>query len=247
MAILTKLKSLPKPQFIVLLIIIFILLISAVFIIGSELTAYYRSVFLANQEKQFAAPEVAVKRQVKRVMLKRELADGSIEYIEIFPNGTVNIYDGDMNLIKSGLQGFYRVNLLYNLIDRSLDDLSSASSGQNTLTIETNQGTVIIILPDDLDDLLNEIVDDIEDIAEDTFSPTPTFSPTHTPVPGQPTATPLPSFLPTLTPSPIPVFGGSPTPTPLPDYMTAPPFTCEDYADIGRPVTISNISCGNNP
>lgn len=196
------------------------------------------------QQQQAESPETAVQRQVQNVLLRRQLDDGTIVFYEILRSGQVNIYDSDMNLIRSGIQGYYKVDNLFNMINRELDDYdTSKTTGKYALTINTNQGQLTIYIDDD--DILDDLVDEVEEIVEEPFLPTPTPAPSATPVPGQPTSTPAPGSSPTPTPLPAPTIpGASPTPTPLPDYMTAPPFTCEQYADLGRPISISNILCG---
>jgi len=214
-----------------------------------------REAFLLRQAQEQASPQTAVKRQVKRVLLKRESKEG-IEYIEILPNGQVNIYDENFNLKKSGTQGYTTVNNLYDKINRNLDSLDQLNFGGNakyTLTVETNQGSTTIIIDnnggdvggDGLDDDLEDIIEDIEDIEDEVENPPPTASPQPSPTIGpSPTGfIPTPSATPVISPTPTPSPGPG-TPTPLPGYMTAPPFTCDDYDNLGRPVIISNTTCG---
>jgi hypothetical protein len=235
-----------KTQIIIVTIAIFILLITVVFLVGTRIISRFQASYEARETQQLAAPETAVKRQVRNVLLKRFKEDGTVEYYEILPNGTINVYDANMNLIKTGLQGYYKIDRLYKLIERNLDNLKSSGTGTIQLTITTNKGTIIIYVDEDeIDDIVDDIIEEIEDIVEDTFAPTPTPAPSVTGAPPPPSNSPTPLLSATPGPSPTPAPPTlTPTPTPLPDYMTAPPFTCEDYANLGHPVTISNIICG---
>lgn len=249
----SKLTRLSGTKLVIGFFLVFIIIIGLALIFGSRLADLYRAQFTSRQEQLMQSPATAVKRQVKRVLLKRETEDGEIEYVEILPNGKVTVYDANMNIKKSGLQGFSRINRLFNNINDNLDNLDeyySGGGGVYEITIETNQGTTTINTgggddgEGEGDEDINDIIEDIEDIEDDTFNPTPTPAPTLTPLPGA-SPTPLPSpTLPPGIPSPTPTPGPTPTPTPLPDYMTAPPFSCDDYYSSGKPLIITNILCG---
>ena len=219
-------------------------ILGLIIIITLQLSISARERARQNLAQQFESPQEAVKSQVKRVLYKQVSDDGTITYYEILADGTVNVFDENMNLIRSGKQGFGKINDLFKRLNNDLDSFDRSSTGKNMLLIETNKGTIIIYFDDDDEDL-NDYIDEIEDIVEDTFTPTPTPQPPlPTLTPGGPTLTPTP--WPTHGP-PTPtqgIIGPTPTPTPLPDYMTAPPFDCETYKHLGRPVTISNIVCG---
>lgn len=234
-----------KP--LIVLGVIFFLLISVLIFAGLRASSLFRQNYEQSQSEQLNPPLTPVKRDIKRVLLKQTLEDGSIQFIEILPNGLVNIYDENMSLIKSDLSSYYKVRRLYQKINQNLDSLTSDSSGNLIFTIDTNQGRFTIIfdqtIKDLIHDIINDILDDIEDIVDEAFAPTPTLAPTATLAPNAPTPTPItfpttPPFGPSPTPDP------SATPTPLPDYMTAPPFSCDDYRYLNRPINISNIICG---
>lgn len=224
----------------------FVIILSTALLIAISLSNKAREQAQQQLAQQFEAPKEAVKTQVKKVLYRYTDENGKVFYAEILITGQVNLYDENFNLLKSGIQGFARINNLLDYINRNSDGLDPNGEGDNSLTIETNKGTIVINFDDDLDDILDEIIDEIEDIIDDTFSPTPTpLPPTPTITPGGPiipTSSPTPT---TIQPSPTITPGGpTPTPTPLPDYMTAPPFTCEDYEALGRSVIISNVICG---
>ncbi len=174
--------------------------------------------------------------------------EGQEEYIEITQSGEINVYDSRNQLVRAQLQGYARITLLFNKINRHLSqssptelaELQNNNSGelQCYIQISTNLGEFTISCDEVID-----IKKDIDQIEEETFHPTPT--PTPPPTIASPTATIPPTSPTVVSPSPSNAPGGpSPTPTPLPDYMTAPPFSCEEYQSLGRPVAISNIVCG---
>lgn len=243
-----QVRQFPKPKIISLLLIIFMLVVGVLIFGGLKASQLFRQQFASRQAQQMKAPTVPTKREVKRLLLKKTLEDGSINYYEILSNGVINIFDENMNLIKTDFSSYYRVKALFDKINANLDGIASDSQGKTILTIYTNMGEVTIIIDDDLhdelDDIIDDILDDIDDVIDDAFAPTPTLQPTSTPAPGQPTSTPAP------TPTSHPIGGPSATPapnatpTPLPDYMTAPPFKCSDYENLGRPINISNVICG---
>lgn len=228
----------------------FFVIVGISIILAVQLAQSSRQQYDAYQEQQFAAPEGSVRRQVRRVLLERINEQGETEYVEILNSGQINRYDANMNLIKSGMMGYYRVDNLFNRINRLLsgdeETLGFGGKGKYKLIIDTNQGTTTIIIDDDGEGDggdWDEIIDEIEDVDEGTFSPTPTPLPTVTPVPGVgPSPTPTPTLSP-LAPTPTPTIAPG-EPTPLPDYMTADPFTCEDVHTSGRPITVSQILCG---
>jgi hypothetical protein len=240
-------SKLSKTQILLLLLIVFFIFVSVLIFAGLRASTRFREDFAISQAEQAKSPEVAVKRDVKRILLKKMNDDGSFQFIEILPNGLVNIYDANMNLIKSDLSGYAQVRRLFEKINRNLDDFTSDESGNYTLTVNTNKGDFTIVINDLLNDLIHDIIrdiiKDIDDIVEVVFAPTPTPAPLPTTSPNQPTPTAIP--YPTLIiygPSPTP--NPNATPTPLPDYMTAPPFKCSDYKYLNRPINISNIVCG---
>lgn len=192
----------------------------------------------------YTPPTTPSKDQVKRLLLRRLGANG-YEYLEILSDGTVNLYDANMKLIKSGLQGFGRITNLFKNFEEKINaggQLSCPSGYQ--ITIQTNRGTYTCSTTGPgSGSPINELIDEIEDIVDDTLSPTPTLRPTHTPPPGIPSRTPTPSTSSIPTPRVTDPNWNPLTPTPLPDYMTAPPFSCQDYP-LGRPFTISNVICG---
>jgi hypothetical protein len=184
-------------------------------------------------------------RQVKRIEFKRATANGD-EYLEILWDGTVNTYDNDHKLIRTGKQGFARIDSLFSNIDKHWAEMTDIGGGGCvSLTIETNVGTTVINCHSGggSGGVGNDLIKEIVDVTDDTFAPTPTFAPTNTPAVGrpEPTWTPYPTYGP---PPPTITGGGTgPTPTPLPGYMTAPPFKCSDYHS-SKPFIISNIICG---
>lgn len=193
----------------------------------------------------YSPPTTPIKQQVQRVLLRR-IGPNGVEYLEILSEGTVNLYDANMKLIKSGLQGFGRLtNLFINLEQKLAGGASSFSCPKEyTLTLFTNIGTYTC-KPDGSSDWglpTQDLIDELEDIVDDTFAPTPTLRPTSTPPAIPPSKTPTPQIL-NLTPQPTGPDWNPLTPTPLPGYMTAPPFSCSDY-EVGRPFTISNVICG---
>jgi hypothetical protein len=198
------------------------------------------------QELVTNAPLTPTKRQVKRIYLERDSPEGT-EYIEITWNGTINIYDKNHQLKKTGLQGFARINSIFDDIDRHWNEIIKGFGGNCRLTIETNLGNTEVNCGGNNtggngSGAGSDIIKEIEDITDNTFAPTPTPNPTHTPYPGQPTATPT-EVAALNTPSPTTtLLPGEPTPTSLPGYMTAPPFKCEDYQS-NKPFIISNIIC----
>jgi len=231
------------PQVIIVLGVIFFSLIAILVFAGLRASALWRQNFARSQAEQMQPPLTPVKRDIKRILLKKTLTNGSIQYIEILQNGLVNIYDADMNLLKSGLSGYYKVRQLYQRINDHLDSFTSDSQGQYVLTIDTSHGQFIIVIDETIDSIINDIIKDIEDITEEVFAPTPTPAPTITPAPNSPSPTTVPTS-PTSPQDPTPTTNPAATPTPLPDYLSAPPFDCSDYRYINRPVNISNIMCG---
>lgn len=199
-----------------------------------------------SRELTYVAP-VTTTDHVKKALLRRHTDHGD-EILEILEDGTVNLYDANMRLIKSGLQGFGRLTNLF----KNFDDLLKAGNRQFVcpiayqLTLVTSLGTYTCTPPEANQTLpgTDDLIDEFEDMVDDTFAPTPTYRPTNTPAPttapGYPTATPAP-FVPTprvTDPDWNPL-----TPTPLPEYMLAPPFSCSDY-HLNHPFTISNVICG---
>jgi hypothetical protein len=243
MANLILFRSRPSARILVIVGIVFGLVLIVVLAASFLLATRTRESMLAHQSLKSTVPQVATKRQVKRIFLERETENG-IEYIEILANGTINVYDLNHKLIKTGLQGFSRINSLFDDIDRHWDTLFGGSKGKCRLTIETNFGITVIDCGGSSGGggTGEDIIDDIEEITDNTFEPTPTFAPTSNPAPTipWPTDTPWPTYLPTPNLSITP---GGPTPTPLPGYMTAPPFRCEDYK-LNHPFAISNVICG---
>lgn len=231
-----------SAKLITLLSLIFLVILGGVFAITASIANLTGQRIAQTQEVNPASPSITIKRQIKRILLKKETNAGTFFY-EIFQNGQVNIYDANMNLLKSGLQGFGRTNSLFDDIDKLMELLKNNLKSGYTLIVETTTGTETYIgTGTGGNKQIDDLIGNIEDLVNDTFAPTPTIAPTHTPVPGQPTRTPTPSptghlLNPTVTPTLNPL-----TPTPLPGYMTAPPFKCEDY-DISRPFTISNVMC----
>jgi hypothetical protein len=201
-----------------------------------------RKNILERQTKENQAPTVAVKRQVRKVILKKQTKNGE-ETIEIDSTGLIIRRDKNGKIIKTARQGFAATAALFDSINSALDGKSGINvpSGY-TIIVETNQGNTTI-------DSGNgstgggssgggagggSIVDDIDDYIDHALNPTPTPRATSTPTP---TATPVISLDPTPTPDP----------SALPAYMTAPPFTCEDYySKGGKPIKISNVYCGGD-
>lgn len=249
----------PKKRWIIILGIVFALVISLAFILAVFFSDQFRSRFSQQREQEFAAPGEAVREEVKRITLKRRGEQGE-ETIEILPNGQINVYDANGRLIRTSLLGFANTNNLFEDIARNLDQFkqtgTKSGDGNYELTIETNKGTTTVVVTDDGDetnddddDIIDDTIDDIEDIEDDTFSPTPTPN-TQTPPPGgSPSPDPTPG--PTWTPAPTLPPGASPTPvpsgTPIPDYLLAPPFECGDYYTGGKPIHISQTTCGFDP
>jgi hypothetical protein len=232
------------------LIALLLVLLVAVVLISASGAERVRQERAAQIERQFNSPNVAVKRQVKRVLIKKVTPEG-VRYYEIFLHGQINEYDENMNLLRSSLQGFSRVGSLFDEIDRNLDDWLNNNGGSGSIVeVDTNQGNHTFPPnnpsgtpgPSPTGGGGGGVDDIIDDIIDDTFSPTPTTAPSPTPMPGQPTNTPAPS--PTLRPTVRPTVNpnASPTPTGLPQYMLNPPFNCDDY-DITKPTTISNVIC----
>lgn len=230
-----------STKLIILLIFIFLIIVIGIFIITTSVANLTGQRIAQTQEVNPASPSITLKRQIKRVLLKKETDEGTF-YYEILQNGQVNIYDANMNLLKSGLQGYGRTNSLFDDIDKLMDLLRNNLKSGYTLIIETTTGTETYTgTGPGGNNPIDDLIDNIEDLVNDTFTPTPTIAPTSTPLPGQPTRTPTPTQVSLLNPTPTPTSNPL-TPTPLPEYMTAPPFKCEDY-DISRPFTISNVMC----
>lgn len=231
---------------------IFLLVIGAIVVIGANLPELIRSQYEKNLEEQFKAPEEAVKRQVRKVTIKRLNELGEEEWVEILANGEVRVYDKDGNLKKTGGQGFARTRNLFDSINRYLDDETQPLDGLDgviEIIVETNKGTQIIVGGGGGGNTnpgndLGQIIKDIIDYVDEALQPTPTPAPSPTPNPLGPTVTP---WVTQAYVSPTPNLQATPgpgTPTPLPAYMTNPPFSCSDYDYLGRPVAISNVICG---
>ena len=209
-----------------------------------------RQQMLANQQVNYTPPTTPTKKQIKRILLRYSSAAG-VQYLEILANGTINLYDQNMKLLKSGLRGFGQVNSLFDDITKNWDYWKDhmLGNGNYTLIIDTNTGQYTFVITgggvtggsggsNPVDDLIGGLID----LGNDTFTPTPTPHPTPTPPIHPPTPTPTPETYPTMTPDPN-VTPNPLTPTPLPGYVTAPPFKCEDYKS-DHPFIISNIICG---
>ncbi len=228
--------------------ILLVIILGGVLLVSLRGAEQVREQLLRQQEEQYNAPNVAIKRQVQRILIKKQTAEG-LRYYEIFQNGLVNEYDEHMNLLRSGLQGFGRISGLFDDINQSLDGWMVNGSGSNyEIIVHTNQGTYTIPqgsvsgTPGPTSPSGGGIDDVIDDIIDDTFSPTPTLIPTPTAVPGQPTNTPMPTATarPTNTPTIDPF--ATPVPSGLPQYMLNPPFDCEDL-NVDKPTVISNVIC----
>lgn len=187
--------------------------------------------------------KLGTKQQVKRIWLKR-WRDGAWEYTEIWENGKLCVYDEKMELKRCGRMGIARVRSLFldmeNRLGEGIIDMMGGG-GNYEIWIETEKGRSRISGGGNNQDW-DEIVDNIGYIEEQIFKPTPTTGPTLTPRPTQAVGPPVTAgggALPTATPVLLPG-----EPTPLPGYLSAPPFSCEDYEFLNRPVTISNVICG---
>lgn len=232
----------PSQRHLYLLGFALFLSLVAVAIVTYGLASRTRQQMLENQNLTYTPPTTPVAQQVKRVLIRREGPNG-VEYLEILLDGTINLYDANMKLIKTGLQGYGRVNSILDDFAKNLYRLDQYLNGRGryTITIYTNQGTYTYTSngTGSGNTLLDDLVDEIDDLVDDTFTPTPTPAPTYTPAP-PPTAGPSPTSPPAV---PTPTIPWNPlTPTPLPAYMTNPPFICSDY-DLNRPTNISNIIC----
>lgn len=192
-----------------------------------------QSSFESRQQQQFAAREAGeTPHQVRKIKFIKTGGDNDGETMEINFDGTVNYYDKDGNLIRTGRRGFAEVKSLFRDFENMLNNNRPISGYDGyIIEIETQKGTTTINPGDSGGG--SDLIDNLIDVIDNTLNPTPT-----------PTAMPTP--LPTGNPTPPPV---SPTPTPLPggipDYMTAPPFDCTDYyLRTGKYIRISDIYCG---
>ncbi len=152
------------------------------------------------------------------------------ETSEILMDGTVNLYDKNGNLLKTGRRGFAETQNIFRRYEYLINSGKSFTGGKYEIEIETQTGVTIIESGGDTTQ--GDLIDDSIDFIDNTINPTPT--PTAAP----PTPTPS-GYVPPPTPTP------SPTPLPdKPDYLNAPPFTCEDYyLETGKPLKISNVYC----
>lgn len=244
-SLLKRFSVLPRSSRVFILSFFFGVVIIALLMIGSAFSSSRRQEEVIRQQVKLEELERVYRKQVKRLTMKRKGADGEDEIIEIQLTGHVNIYELNGDLKKAGIQGFFKVDSLLDKVDRMLDEdvdvYSSIPIQGCSITVETNSGIVYIPCEDN-----EELVDEIETVVDETLNPTPTLIPVFSPTAVPPSSTPGPSPTlgpPTATPTPTGP-GPTPTPTPLPDYMTAPPFTCEAYAALGRPVAISQTVCG---
>lgn len=238
----------PKNRFLLLgLVLLLLVVVGIVTYLGLSL----RAPLSDTRQQQITQTETETGlsgQQIRRLLFKR-LVNGEVEYVEILSNGEINIYDANMKLKKRGLIGFARMRQLFYDLEEYLGKhpgtiFSSCLQGME-ITLETEQGITVIknqpgACKDDQDPFKDtgQIIDELVD---QLFSPTPTLIPSPTIIISHnqnpsPTTT-NPNLLPTLTITP----GG---PTPIPDYQTAPPFTCEEYKYLGRPINISNVICG---
>jgi hypothetical protein len=183
-------------------------------------------------------------QQVRRILMKR-VGNGLTEYIEILGNGEINLYDANMNRLKTRQLGIARTRSIFLDIEESLrGNRTIAGWDGYQIIVDTNSGRTTIDGGGSGGDngQWDDIIKEIEDTEDTVFAPTPTPRPTATPV-----IVPVNQITPTMTtvivPTSIPtsIVGA---PTPLPDYRTNPPFTCEEYDYLGRPVAISNVICG---
>ena len=64
----------------------------------------------------------------------RSVLAAQIKINEIMPSNSNSLYDENFNLLKSGIQGFARINNLLDYINRNSGDLNTDSNGDNSLT-----------------------------------------------------------------------------------------------------------------
>lgn len=168
-------------------------------------------------------------QQIKRI---RFIKQSTGEIMEIMMDGTVKYYDKNGKLIKTGRRGFAETQQILRKFEWLINNGKTIEGGDYRIEIETEEGTIIVnpggggTGGGDIDDAI--------DFIDRTINPTPTPRPSPTPSTGLPTPNP------SITPSPSPILE-------YPDYLTAPPFTCEDYYKGGKPLKISNIICGPSP
>lgn len=196
------------------------------------------------------------KFEIVRLKLTTGTGDDQVT-IEILPNGVITKTTKDGT--TSTILGFSRIAELFGSLTK--EQISSFQSSylshpceKYTLSIQTSDGEIVVIdLCLDDESVPQELIELIEAIEEAADTITPTPSPTLTPSPTPIGATPTP----TPTPTPNPSGGGFPSPTPLPtpapdpssppDYLSAPPFSCDDFIFI-RDTIINDIIClANQP
>jgi hypothetical protein len=166
-------------------------------------------------------------QQVRRVKLTHK---DTGESMEILMDGTVNYYDKTGKLIKTGRRGFAETQNIFKQYEWLINSNRDLNGGDYYVEIETQKGIINYGPGDGGGD---DLIDDTVDFVDQTVNPTPT---------------PTPVINPSATPTPFPFASPSPTPSPLPempDYLSAPPFDCSDYYQVGgKPLKISNTYCG---
>lgn len=208
-------------------ILIFITILGAVFYFSYRLA--HKTNNQADQQLiDYSRQEGEPTQQIRKMRFTNQETG---EVMEIYMDGTVKYFDKFGNLIKTGRRGFAETQNIFKRYEWLINNNKSIDGGKYIIEIETQTGTTTY--NPDGSGSGSDVVDDTIDFIDDTLNPTPT-----------PTSTPNPSTAPTSTSSPTP----RPSPTPLPekpDYLSAPPFTCEDYYKSGtKPLKISNIYCG---
>lgn len=189
--------------------------------------------FESRQQQLFTQREAGeTLQQVRKIKFIKTGGDNDGEVMEINFDGTVNYFDKNGKLIRTGRRGFAEVKSLFKDFEDILNK-NKPISGYNgyIIEIETQQGTTTIN-PGDTGGG-SDLIDNLIDVIDNTLNPTPIPTAIPTPTPSSsPTSSPI---LPTPTPLP----GG------IPDYMTAPPFDCTDYyLRTGKYIKISDIYCG---
>lgn len=189
--------------------------------------------FENRQQQLFAQREIGeTRQQVRKIRFIKSGGVNDGEVMEINFDGTVNYFDKNGKLIRTGRRGFAEVKSLFEDFEDMLNN-NKPISGYNgyIIQIETQRGTTTINPGNSGGGY--DLIENVIDVINNTLNPTPI-----------PTMIPSPPPLSSPTPSPV-----IPTPTPLPggipDYMTAPPFDCTDYyLRTGKYIKISDTYCG---
>ena len=218
---------------IIIFIVIFIIVTLVIIKIGGAYKSGLLSIFPDKNSSELTSTKIS---KVKKITLKDNLQN----CIEVTSDGAVRVYKDCGKELTTAGRVADQTNILKLIKLLSQKDLSQyltrKSNTDYELTVETDDQTITIYLPNDPGSPGQEIIDIIKDIENNLNSPSPFASSITVPNPSGYT---YPSIVPSSG-----IFG-SPYPSPTDQTTVAKPFVC-DFTESGggkKPVNVSNIIC----